>query len=170
MDPRIAAFASAARRYCWLVELSPPEGSVSEREFGQQCLALLLELYRLALELPLLDPEPDEPELKSVDSDVWQQRFQSIGKRLPADYYWYLKPFPLQRDSFENAVGQLADDLADIWADLSPGVVAMREGQSSVNRIVHEWRSMFYYHWGEHAANAIRALHFACVCPFTNEL
>jgi hypothetical protein len=171
MDPRVASFADAAGRYCRLVETSPQEaGGETEREFGRACLALLLELYRLALELPLLDPDPEDPALARIENHVWDARFRSIGQRLPADYYWDLEPFPLERDSFEHGTGQLADDLADIWRDLSPGVAALREGQSSVNRIVHQWRSMFYYHWGEHAANAIRVLHFACVCPRTNEL
>lgn len=65
----------------------------------------------------------------------------------------------------DPVVGSLADDLADIWRDLRPGLDAMDAVQSAAadpETILWHWRWTFAYHWGRHAAAAIRVLHDIC--------
>lgn len=55
----------------------------------------------------------------------------------------------------EPVTGDLADDLADIYGDLAPGLVLYRSGRSQ--EAADHWRFWFAVHWGEHATSALRA-------------
>ncbi len=57
----------------------------------------------------------------------------------------------------EPVVGDLADDLVDIYRHLAAGL-HLHEGDS-VDDALWEWGFNFQAHWGEHASSAIRALH-----------
>jgi hypothetical protein len=59
--------------------------------------------------------------------------------------------------------GDLADDLADIYRDLLPGVAAWElSGDAYTDDILFQWVHFGHlHHWGRHAVNAMRALHWA---------
>ncbi len=59
-------------------------------------------------------------------------------------------------ESLEFMVGDLADDLADVWSDLKSGLRYYEKGR--IEDAAHEWRANFDIHWGEHAADAIAVL------------
>jgi hypothetical protein len=54
-------------------------------------------------------------------------------------------------------MGFLADDLGDIYRDVTTGLRAFQAGHILQAR--WEWGFHFQHHWGEHATSAIRALH-----------
>ena len=60
-----------------------------------------------------------------------------------------------------NLCGSLADDLADIYADVKPGIRAWdSEEDSYLEGIAFGWKTpLFGSHWGVHAVSAMRALH-----------
>jgi hypothetical protein len=78
------------------------------------------------------------------------------------DGYWaYFDPSE-PPDSDENPVfGSLADDLADIYRDIKPGLRAWdSDNDSYLETIVFEWKTPnFGSHWGVHAVSVMRALH-----------
>lgn len=57
----------------------------------------------------------------------------------------------------EPVVGDLADDLTDIYRDLAVGL-HLHEG-GDIDDALWEWGFKFQIHWGKHASSAIRALH-----------
>jgi len=54
-------------------------------------------------------------------------------------------------------VGDLADDLKDIYRDLAAGLHLYDDDK--IDDALWEWGFNFQAHWGEHASSAIRALH-----------
>jgi hypothetical protein len=54
-------------------------------------------------------------------------------------------------------VGDLADDLVDIYRDVSAGSAFHDAG--CVDDAIWQWGFSFQTHWGKHASSAIRALH-----------
>jgi hypothetical protein len=65
---------------------------------------------------------------------------------------------PYGKDAGDAVFIPLADDLADIWADLKQGLLALDAGAPPED-VTWEWRLLFYAHWGRHATVALRALH-----------
>ena len=57
----------------------------------------------------------------------------------------------------EPVVGDLADDLVDIYRDVAAGLELYECGR--IDDALWEWGFNFQAHWGEHASSAIRALH-----------
>ena len=58
------------------------------------------------------------------------------------------------------AEGTLADDVADIYRDLSPGLKEWTGTNAATRRdIVSSWKSPYAYHWGWDAARASLAMH-----------
>ncbi|APR81066.1 Hypothetical protein A7982_06413 [Minicystis rosea] len=60
----------------------------------------------------------------------------------------------------EAGVGDLIDDLGDIFIDLDTGRTHWRAGNTG--EALWEWRFSFEAHWGTHATSAMRALHTRC--------
>ena len=63
--------------------------------------------------------------------------------------------------------GSLSDDLLDVYGDLRRGLALWEQGGVTKRgelRIaaIWEWRFQFEIHWGDHAIDALRALHRAC--------
>lgn len=75
-------------------------------------------------------------------------------------------PFQYYREVFdaldlqatdEPVIGDLYDDLADIYCDLSEGLFVYEH--VSAAEAERYWRQSFRYHWGEHATGALRAFY-----------
>ena len=62
----------------------------------------------------------------------------------------------------ERTQGDLADDLADIYRDIKPGLTAWNTGDDAyLEDIFYQWLQQGHiHHWGRHAVNAMRALHW----------
>lgn len=57
-------------------------------------------------------------------------------------------------------IGTLADGLAAISCDLSPGLQAVFECRGGVlYSVIWQWRFDFFSHWGHHAIDAIQTIH-----------
>ena len=156
-DP-INAFVDDARRFCSLVEQDAVSSSWA---FAQDCLSHVMSLYGSALMLP--EVEADNPDLLArIDHENWNVLRQKIALKLSRDFYWMVFE-PLDRDSPAPVMGSLSDDLADIWRDLKPGLLAMDAlSGHTLNDVVCGWRSSFEFHWGHHVASAVPALHALC--------
>jgi hypothetical protein len=56
----------------------------------------------------------------------------------------------------EPVVGDIVDDLVDIYSDVAPGLALFESGDQGGAR--NHWQFWFSRHWGEHATSALRAL------------
>jgi len=135
--------------------------------FAQECLRSVLRLCELALVLPRIEPVTEEI-LDGIPHSDWQAVYKRIGNRLQRDYYWQIFE-PLEVTPPQPVVGSFSDDLADIWRDLKPGLMAMEKNDDDRTAdVVWEWRSSFETHWAKHAAGAIGGLTALCYGEFAD--
>ncbi len=92
---------------------------------------------------------------RSITYDDWK-RIHARFASMPFQYY-ESRQDPFDLGDHEHEVGDLADDLADIWRDLKRGL----ELYDSNERVTAaaEWKFGFEAHWGRHATAALYALH-----------
>ena len=146
-------FYDLAQEYCSFVS----EYFINQ-DTAPDLMEILMKLYVAALHLPDADPdtaEPsaDDPEPLSID----------LGDDVP-QYYWEVPdPFVLE----EPVCGDLAEDLAEIGKDLGRGMAEYEEDR--IGDALFEWKFLFDSHWGQHAADALRALHSARCVDHTEE-
>lgn len=125
---------------------------------ARTALKLLLQLCSAAIDLDCSDSNDDdtdtEPEATENDDAAWRQVYERASC-LPIDCYSLIFD-PLTVPPEQPVVGSLSDDIADIWRDLSNGLLHYREGRVAEA----EWQFAFSFqvHWGHHATGAIGAL------------
>jgi hypothetical protein len=104
-----------------------------------------------ALRLPRAEVAHDDVEAaEPARPDSWQ----GFGE---ADLYWEVF------DPYENeppVATTLSDDILDVHRDIGRGL-ALWDAGSRVAAL-WEWHLSFEIHWGDHAIDALRALHRAC--------
>lgn len=121
----------------------------------EYCLAkkYIAKLYLGGLELP------DFKIIEKQQSIITEKTSDNVFKRfasLPFQYYWEIYT-PITDSPDEPVVGDLCDDLRDIYVDIKNGLVTWDTGNNK-DAVVH-WKSTFSCHWGDHAVRALRALH-----------
>jgi hypothetical protein len=152
MDPTVQAFAAEARVYCaWAV-------SIEEGDLGAaNALRRIVALYQAALRLPEPSAVGTKDDLPTFVSREEHEAVRQACARLPFQYYSELfNPLPVPAKE-EPTVGDLADDIADIFDDVLEGLRCFDHGR--VPDAVWEWAFGFQSHWGRHASCAIRTLH-----------
>ncbi|HEY2860460.1 MAG TPA: DUF5063 domain-containing protein [Terracidiphilus sp.] len=152
IDESATRFADTAKQYATAID------NVAEQERS----AFLVEIYRLlpklidlAISLPDTEPTDEEPPAREIDQqDGWHRLFARLGERM-GERDGYAVVFDPVSDT-EIVRGSLADDLADIYRDLTGPLNAL--SMSSANKIWH-WRFSFQTHWGNHAVDALKTIH-----------
>jgi uncharacterized protein DUF5063 len=146
-DEQVVAFAERARHYCAFIE-SAAAASAAVRL--RSARALLAGLVEAACRLP--DGDADAPE---VEGDLPSpSSWPGFGD---LDIYWEIFD-PYEQEA--AVAGSLSDDLLDVDRDLRRGLAAYDAGQ--IGAAVWDWKFHFDVHWGDHAVDALRALHRAC--------
>jgi hypothetical protein len=149
----IEDFASAVRDFCAWAEASsetPPEPT----EEAKAAIRFLAVLYSGALNLPSISTADEVPDYE-VSYDDWKAVFARFGA-LPFNFYRECDyPFALEDD--ESSIGDVADDLADVYRDLRVGLSLFANGHEAA--AISHWRETFEIHWGLHAVSALKALH-----------
>lgn len=147
-DDPIAPFAEAATAFCRWAEGAPADAT------SEALTARLLaaEVFRRVLDLPQRDAEVDAPEISNDDYHRIRVRFGA----LPFNFYSEVfDPLVVPAED-EPVVGDLSDDLADIWRDLKRGLLLWERNERDA--AAWEWRFHFDVHWGHHITGALYAL------------
>lgn len=143
MSEELSAFIEVARRYCSFVE-HPPDTN------GALVAAQLLSrLY--AAGLAIGEVEPGE-----IDLEQFRPTLVPPSPGIAAQYYsMVIDPFAIEQP--ETAIGDLCDDILDVYIDVKTCLAAYDAGYGREA----EWFWWFHCrtHWGHHASDAIRALH-----------
>jgi hypothetical protein len=145
-------FAALARQYCtWCEE----HQSTDSKSLHYEAICHLAQLYAAGLTLPDVDvSDYDDP--LDPPKDAIQAIYRSFGA-LPFNFYReFFDPHILDQSN-EPGMGDLADDLTDVYLDLRRGLALLDSGIEAA--AAWEWRFSFGIHWGRHAVNALRALH-----------
>ena len=146
-------FADEARRFIDWADGSSP----GEPLLAPAALRRVVALYAVALELP--QPWSEGVSAVSAVAPALAERLSVVRTRAAAialqHYSEIFSPQVLPPEP--PVVGELADDLVDIYRDVAVGLSLYEAG--SVEDAVWHWGFNFQVHWGEHASSAIRALH-----------
>jgi hypothetical protein len=153
--PRTAAaqsFSQEARAF-----LEWADGSASHDKLtAPVALRHLVALYAAALELP--QPWSESVTNTPEPAAAATHRLHAVRTRaaaIPLQHYGEIFSPLVPPD--EPVVGDLADDLVDIYRDVSAGLAFHDAGR--VDDAIWQWGFNFQIHWGKHASSAIRALH-----------
>ncbi len=139
-------FVHQVRTYCEFVD------STHELDLDKRLATArrrLLALYSAALSLPS-GVHRDEADVERQRPEEWP----GFGEK---DFYWEM--FDPYVDE-ERVGASLSDDVLDVYDDVGRGLGYWDAGHRE--RAVWEWRFAFETHWGDHAIDALRALHRAC--------
>ncbi|MDM4019460.1 DUF5063 domain-containing protein [Roseiconus lacunae] len=147
MSPAIEAFIDNVNRYCeW------HESDSHEIEAARQILLALMQ------GIPALDTTRLDTSCSTEYEFRGHERWKDDHKRLadlPIQYYRAVF-YPLQFENEESVVGDLHDDLADIYGDLWHGLQGYNAGD--IGYAIDHWRTSYDQHWGHHAAAAMFAI------------
>ncbi len=146
-------FAMLAREFVVLIDdsVAAPPRDLSSTQLVSKLGCLLGSASRLQ-ECAIQD-WPDPPEREHSE---YLQLYQALNARLPFGHYWTcLDPIDLARGP-DTGVGDLADDIADIYFDLREGLHLFEAGFPE--GAFFTWRQSFWSHWGKHTADAVGAL------------
>jgi hypothetical protein len=161
--PSVRAFVAAATRYCGLIESQPTDRDLWLAE-TLQAIAMLYAAAPVVRELGLPGGSRAIPSELRLSNEQWQTLFghlrQILGK--DAHYSSHFNPLTADPADEQTTIGDLADDLADIYRDLKPGLAAWSlSGNAYEEDILFQWVHYGHvHHWGRHAVDAMRALHW----------
>ena len=156
LDASLKSFREPAEEFCRTVE---DASGAAPLEFLKQLQLILPRLHLAALCLPRVDVDewegdPDVPRRSDKD---WGLRYENLKKVLGQyDLYWTV--FDARKHNEEAIHGSLADDLADIYFELTSPIEAADCG-IPVACALWELRFGFYSHWGTHLVSATKAIH-----------
>lgn len=145
-------FHAAATAYCTWCERDRSAAAVNQ---ANESLNLLARLYVVALNLPPPPPCGDDIKVEEVSQEEWQAIYDSFGE-MPFNYYGVVQEPHVDLPG-EAVIGDVADDLADVYRDIKDGMNLWEAGHH-VEAVWH-WGHRFGLHWGRHTADALRALH-----------
>jgi hypothetical protein len=120
-------------------------------------IQLLSEVYAAAVRLPRSVRLGNGAADFVLPLAAWKKAYRRFG-RLPIGYYSEVFD-PLKVPGETPDVGDVADDLADVYRDLSQGVRLESAGRPV--DALWQWHMNFRIHWGRHAVSALRVLQCA---------
>jgi hypothetical protein len=154
MSSAVERFVNVAREFTsWCRSSAGPDAVANART----ALIHLVNLYRAGLSLPM-DPPCGEDGTRPVIEHLPDARSTVLEhfRSLPFQYYSEVyNPQPV--GSEEPVVGDIHDDLLDIYVDVAKGLAIHDHGD--IENADWEWQFSFKTHWGAHAVSAIRVLH-----------
>lgn len=141
---KVKDFYKLAEAYCHYI--STKEMTIDEIP---TLMELLMKLYLSATCLPETVPETIDS-TEAAEADRIQITFK---EQIPTLYWEVFDPF-VQEDA---VCSDLAEDLSEIAVDLQNGMREFETGR--LGNAVFEWKFRLNNHWGNHAVDALRALH-----------
>ena len=131
--------------------LSEPE-SRDVLEARQLLLSLMVSIPHLS---EYRTPDGGVADGERRGRDAWDRDHRRFAN-LPFQYYRSVfDPHDLDAAD-EPEVGDLHDDLADIYSDLWSGLQAHRAGDPEGALAI--WVDYYFCHWGQHASSALHAI------------
>jgi hypothetical protein len=116
-------------------------------------------VYATMLRVPDQSGLLEEESRVEISHEQWKHMFDQVQARLTSSSYHSIFDgnFDLTKQP-EVDIGEIADDLADIWRDLSRGLTMLREGAGPEEVLWDLWFN-FRHHWARHAVDAMQAIH-----------
>jgi hypothetical protein len=159
-------FGGVAHQFCSLVDSA---ASMDRKDLLVQIYRILPTLIGEAISLPDVRLSDNDDEAEGISRPTssgmapqsqqgWGQLYNLLKERL-GDWDSYSQVLDPTTGN-EVVRGSLADDIADIYRDLRKGLVLNETDDARPESIIWTWRVLFYSHWGQHAMDALRTMHF----------
>jgi len=154
----------AAQNFCSVV--GNPSGEPCS--WIKDVLLSTLALYAAGLalsQLPMAEVSDREDESEGrMSMEQWKELYNRLSAFLGEKKWYATVDFETQwtHQPQESLYGDLADDLADIYRDVMPGLRRWSSaGDEYLGNIVWDWQFHFAAHWGgDHASVALGYLHY----------
>lgn len=147
-------FVPVAERFVAFVDSS---SSLGREELIRQLERQLLDLYAAGLDLRPPEPvDESEPPASMTDDERAALHLRLAKEFGEFDIYWFT--FDPYDHGSTPVAGSLADDVADVYRDLSDGLAVLSSG-GDLRTVLWEWRFGFDHHWGRHVAHALYAVY-----------
>ena len=147
-------YLSLARKYCDSYE----SASIGDqRHFLSHIQGLLLEIYSQGRLLP--ETNASERDFDSLFERVDKAVQGMIAEKVPFSYYWQvLEPFSIDESPLE--LGDLLDDLGDIYIDLKRAILLYDLKLDGAKQEAYwKFKFDFDYHLADHLMDAMKAIH-----------
>ena len=157
-EENVESFVNTAIKYCEFIE---KHNELNRENFLVEVNKILPLMYQQAISLPSGDIENinEDEEEKVVSSDEWNHLFLSLRNKLEDWVYYYDVFNPNNLEETEPVCSDLADDLADIYRDIKPGLhYWLKSTPDNQILAVWHWRFSFWSHTGQHITGAIRSI------------
>jgi len=150
------SFLNCAKEFCSFIENLNP-GTVS---FLEKTQGILLRLYLSALNLNDIDLQYETGPEPVLDKDEHNKILSNIASASDESYYSHIFD-PSQLDDDEPCIGDLIDDLGDIYRDIKEALMLFDTHEApNVESALWHFNFGFHHHWGQHCINAAYAIHF----------
>ncbi len=146
----VEKFRACADAFCSWAE----GGSGGSDEGLYLAMRHVADVYASLLSMPSADPDPAASE-HFVDKNDHHAVYDHF-RLLPLQYYGEVFDTTVVPPG-DPTVGDLADDLLDIYTDLKTGLLHYSDG--NIPHAVWHWKWTWAVHWGRHATSALRAMH-----------
>jgi Domain of unknown function (DUF5063) len=159
----VSAFIQTAQKFCSVVENSHEELHIWIKDVLLSTTALYAAgLVLSQIPTPELSDVKDEREQNNLEGQ-WKALYNRLSTLLREKRWYGYIDFETQlaHQAQEQLYGDLADDLADIYRDVKPGLRRWNiTADEYLGDIVWDWQFHFTSHWGEdHAVAALGYLH-----------
>jgi len=150
-------FLRIVREFCAFVESSEK----TDKEFLRQLQSLLLVLYHHAISLSWTSLDHNEEFADKLSKEEQKDILKIISDKIgEGRFYWDVFDPTNDKDT-EPVCGDLVDDLGDIYKDVKKGLLNFDLGTiASKDQAVWDWKFGFEKHWGQHAIDALRTIHY----------
>ncbi|MGA7906709.1 MAG: DUF5063 domain-containing protein [Candidatus Sulfotelmatobacter sp.] len=158
-------FSVIAYRFCSTVDAV---STLDRTDLLSKLYRILSALISEAIGLPDVSRDDDDElegmskrgfHIGGLTEQEWGKLYNCLKEKL-GDWDLYHQVFDPTKDT-EAIFGSLADDIADIYRDLKKGLALGESHQSLCDEdAIWTWRLLFYSHWGQHAMQALHAIHF----------
>lgn len=151
-------FAKSAATYCEVIE---SRARWPRAAFLRRVQEVLPSLYAEVLVLPDVEPADDQERYPVLTIEDRASIFNSVEELLGSHSLYWKVYDPIGVEPEEPLSGNLADDLIGIYRDLQDSLLGWRHGEPGERQnALWEWRFAFQTHWGAHAVDAMRAIHW----------
>ena len=148
--PSVIEFQAAAEDFCAMAERQESLTKADLWRIRDQLIRLIFHVSAV------------ESHQHGADFDghrIGNEEFASVVKRFsvfPFNFYRVVfDPHDFEAED-EPVTGMLADDLADIYRDLSEGLDNAKNGH--IDDACFDWSQSYTSHWARHAVNALTAI------------
>jgi hypothetical protein len=129
------------------------------RDFFEQLEPLRPKLVAGVLSLPGV--QRFGPPQRELDRrSIWKPVCDSLAEYLGEHRRYWTVVDPIKPTKDDPLLGDMADDLADIYCDLRRGLDAWETAAAATRlEIIWTWRFAYESHWGQHAVDALGTIY-----------